>query len=99
MRRTVELGTNRTRLRVIFFPASVQSSMVPTPDAYTYDPPNPVMGCGVMGLNDLKSLRSGDMWQEAPESSTKGKSLGICPCSWEVEYVERKLSLQVVFTR
>jgi hypothetical protein len=50
----------------------VTNSIEPIPRAWIALPPKPLMGWGVMGRNDLKSERKGEIWQEAPVSIMKG---------------------------
>ncbi len=53
-------------------PIATETSIVPIPMAWMELPPNPLTIKGRMGLSDLKSLCSGDMWQFVPESRMKG---------------------------
>jgi len=72
MRQTLEAGTNRTFSRESLWPLAMQSSTVPVPTAYMYDPPIPEIGYGAIGWSDLKSERSGVMWVVALVSRKKG---------------------------
>ena len=74
IRQTVELGMKSVWLRVICLPVLVHSLIVPIPVAYMQDPPNPVMGCGMIGFSLMKSPHSDDMWQDTPELSMDGDS-------------------------
>ena len=68
----MELGMNSTFSTVSVRSWDTRSRMGPIPCANTCVPPRPFTARGGVGVSEMKSERTGDMWQVAPVSNMNG---------------------------